>query len=300
MPCRLLRFAGLRCLPLIALAVGWLAEGSPAQAQWQAVIRPDSPIRRVGFDSEVPETGKGARREALDAIPMQRLTPTAQQRIQAISSRPTLHRHLGRETIQCDPDLFICMVRNPEILVGIWELMDISHVQTKRIDPFQLRAIDGTGTDCTVDLVYGDPKVHVYVADGFYDGKLSPQRINGKGLFILRTEYRKDEQGNVLIDGTLDCYLQIEQVAADLILRTFGPLIGRSADHNYTETARFLDQLGLAACRNPQGLEDVALRMPQVSDATRHQFVSLIRQAAERYHSRAFTTPARYGPAPAP
>jgi len=299
MPCRSFRFADLRRL-LLATVGAWLGAGSVAFAQWDAVVRPDRPLRLVGFESEGTDSGKGARREALDAIPMSRLTPTAQQRIRAISSRPTLHRHLGKETIQCDPDLFICLVRNPEILVGIWELMDITHVQTTRLDPYQLRAIDGTGTDCTVDLVYGDPKVHVYIANGFYDGRLSPQKIDGKGLFILRTNYRQDEAQNVIIDGTLDCYLQIDQVAADLILRTFGPLIGRAADFNFAETARFIDQLGLAACRNPQGLEDVALRMPQVSEPTRGQFVSLVRQAAQRYHSRDYTAPARYGPEPTP
>jgi len=246
----------------------------------------------LGFGNPPGPSNSAANREqALAAIPMNRLTPTAQKRIQAITNRPTLYRHLGQQSIECDTDLFLCVVRNPEILVGIWDLMEITTVQTQRLDAFQLRAIDGSGTDCTVDLVYGDPAIHVYVADGFYDGKLTAGVVPGKGVFILRSRYSVDGAGNSVVDGTLDCFVQVDHLAADLIIRTFGPLIGRTADNNFAETAKFIDQLGTTARRNPAALEELALRLPQVSDPTRQRFASLIRQSAERHHSRVGTVP---------
>jgi len=241
-----------------------------------------------------PQTNTSSRtsnHDAISAIPMGRLTPAAQQRILAITNRPTLYRHLGQQTIECDADLFMFVVRNPEVLVGIWDLMDITEVQTQRIDPFKLRAIDGSGTDCTVDLVYGDPAVHVYVADGFYDGKLTANVINGKGVFILRSTYKVDASGNSIVEGSLDCFVQVEHLAADLIMRTFGPLIGRTADHNFAETARFIDQLGTSAAKNPIAMEELAMRLPQVSEPSRKRFAALIHQAAERQQSRALAAP---------
>jgi hypothetical protein len=295
------RFAILPPLLAISIALAGLDGRNTTQAQppqgGQTAGGPQSPSAG-GFGNTPgagnlngPSNSTTSREEALAAVPMNRLTPTAQKRIQAITSRPTLYRHLGQQSIECDTDLFLCVVRNPEILVGIWDLMEITTVKTQRLDAFQLRAIDGSGTDCTVDLVYGDPAIHVYVADGFYDGKLTAGVVPGKGVFILRSRYSVDASGNSVVDGTLDCFVQVDHLAADLIIRTFGPLIGRTADNNFAETAKFIDQLGTTARRNPAALEELALRLPQVSDPTRQRFATLIRQSAERHHSRVGTVP---------
>lgn len=227
------------------------------------------------------------RQAAINAIPFNRLTPAAQQRITAITNRPTLYRHLGQQSLHCDPELFLFVVRHPEVLVGIWELMEITEVKTERVGDYQLRAIDGSGTDCTVDLVYGDSTTHVYVADGFYDGKLTPNAVHGKGVFLLRSQHGVDAQGNPTVEGTLDCFVQVDHLAADLIVRTFGPLIGRTAENNFAETARFIDQLGHSSRNNPAGMEELALRLPQVSEGVRVQFAGVVRQTAARHQVRA-------------
>lgn len=290
-------------LPIAAISLAILAMHDGQNARAQYPLAPQTPVARSFAPAEASSQprpqpngnlrppGRSASADAIAAIPMGRLTPAAQQRILAITNRPTLYRHLGQQTIECDADLFMFIVRNPEVLVGVWDLMDITEVSTQRIDPFKLRAVDGSGTDCTVDLVYGDPAVHVYVADGFYDGKLTTNVINGKGVFILRSTYKVDATGASIVEGSLDCFVQVEHLAADLIMRTFGSLIGRTADHNFAETARFIDQLGTSAAKNPLAMEELALRLPQVSEPSRQRFAALIRQAAERQQARALTAP---------
>lgn len=298
MPYRLSR--SVISLPIAAISLAILAmhNGQIARAQYPLAppTRPAAhadgpPQTRPQSHGNSRPTGRSSSADAIAAIPMGRLTPTAQQRILAITNRPTLYRHLGQQTIECDADLFMFIVRNPEVLVGVWDLMEITEVTTQRIDAFKLRAVDGSGTDCTVDLVYGDPAIHVYVADGFYDGKLTTNVINGHGVFILRSTYKVDPAGNSVVEGSLDCFVQVEHLAADLIMRTFGPLIGRTADHNFAETARFIDQLGTSAAKNPLAMEELALRLPQVSEPSRQRFAALVRQAADRQQARAVTAP---------
>lgn len=282
---------GLGCQLVGGTSSAW----GPAAAQGQTPASPTTSSRSLppaaGQPTGQPPARSGtssrsSNEAALAAIPMDRLTASAQARIQAITQRPTLYRHLPQQSIQCDADLFLYVVRNPEILVGIWDLMEITEVKTQRLDAFRLRALDGSGTDCTVDLVYGDSSIHVFVADGFYDGKLTANRINGQGVFVLRSVYRQDAAGNSVVDGTLDCFLQVDHLAADLIIRSFGPLIGKTADHNFAETARFIDQLGTHASQNPDGMEELAMRLPQVQPPTRQQFAALIQQAGARYQQR--------------
>jgi len=223
-----------------------------------------------------------ARKSLLASLPLERLTDKAQQRILQIADSPTFYRRLPTQAIECDREMFLFMARNPEVIVGIWDLMGITQVQTRRTGPFQIEARDGCGTTCEVDLVYGDPNLHIFVAEGFYDGKLAARPIHGKGVFIVRSTYAVSSDGRTTVTGTLDCFVQIESLGADLIVRTLSGLIGRSADNNFIETARFIAQVSQASRQNPPAMIDVATRMPQVDPAKKRQFADVVKGVALR------------------
>ena len=241
-----------------------------------------------GAEQSAPpgQSSRELRAAAVASIPASRLTPAARERISAVVDRPTLFRHLPTQEIDCDPELFLCIARQPELLVGIWEVMGITQVKTERLDEYRLLARDGSGTTCTIDLVYGDRSTHIYVADGFYDGKLVAHKLTGKGVFVLRTKFETQADGLVVVSGTLDCFVQLDNLGADLIARTFGPLIGRTADNNFAETAKFIGQIGMTARQNPEGLQDLGQRLPQVDVITREKFVDVIADADRRNQAR--------------
>jgi len=264
---------------------------SDAQAQAPLDLSRLAPAALASHE-ETPtevETGQSSRElrtAAVAAIPLTRLTPAARQRISSIVDRPSLFRHLPTRTIDCDPELFMCIARQPELLVGIWEVMGITQVKTERLDQYRLVARDGSGTTCTVDLVYGDRNTQIYVADGYYDGKLVASKLTGKGVFVLRTKSEIQGDGLDQIAGTMDCFVQLDNLGADLIVRTFGPLIGKTADSNFAETAKFIGQIGLTARQNPEGLQDLSNRLPQVDASVRQKFVDVIDDADRRNQAR--------------
>ena len=222
------------------------------------------------------------RSDAIRAVPFDRLTPAAAGTIRDIVERPTLYRRLPSRAIDCDPQMFIFLVRHPEVLVGIWERMEISEVQTRRVGPFKIAADDSAGTTCTIDLVYGDARTHVFVAEGVYTGVMAPRPITGSGVFLLRSDYVKGADGRTTVRGTLDCFIQLDNLGADLIARTLSSMIGKTADHNFVETARFIAQVSLASERNPSGMRDLALDLRQVESPTRKEFAAAIIDVARR------------------
>ncbi|TWU50527.1 hypothetical protein Poly51_38170 [Rubripirellula tenax] len=228
------------------------------------------------------DSSRAQRKAAIESLPMQRLTPAAQSRILSVVESPTIFRRLPTQDIDCDRDMFLFLSRNPEVLVGMWDLMGITNVQIRRTGPYQLEAIDGSGTTCQVDLVYGDPHLHIFVATGSYDGALVAKPIGGNGVFILSSRYSENGDGRTSVTGTIDCFLQLESLGADLVARTLSGLIGRSADNNFTETAKFISQVSMASENNPPAMIDVATRLPQVDDGTRREFVNRITEIAQR------------------
>lgn len=222
------------------------------------------------------------RRELISSLPLDRLTADARGRILAIAKSPTLYRRLPTQAITCEPEMFLFLTRQPEVMVGIWELMGITQVQTQRKGPYHLLADDGSGTECSVDLVYGDTSLHLYTAEGSYDGPLVAGAIRGRGVFVVRSSYATGSVGQTTVTGTIDCFVQIDNLGADLIARTLSGLIGRSADYNFTETARFMSQVSLASQQNTAAMIDVAKRISQVDEPTRQGFIELIGSVASK------------------
>lgn len=222
------------------------------------------------------------RREAVDSLPLDRLTASAQKRILRVVESPTLYRKLPTQSIPCDRDMFLFLARNPEVLVGMWDLMGVTDVDIRRTSRYKLEADDGSGTTCTVDLVYGDSETHVFVANGSYDGRFAARPIRGAGVFVLHSRYERDPAGGTTVTGVLDCFIKLDGFGADLVARTLGGLIGSSADNNFVETARFISQVSLASENDPSKMVEIARQLPQVQLAIKKQFAGTIVTVAKR------------------
>lgn len=234
--------------------------------------------------------------QLLASLPTDRLTKTATNQISEIARNPSLYRRLKTQTVNCDEEMFLFLVRKPEAMIGLWDLMGITNVRSHRVSPFKFAANDGSGTRCEVDLLYGDRHLHLYVANGIYDGQYTQKPVRGRGLFILRSKYHTDAKGNVAVTGTLQCYVKLDSLGADLLARSFGGLIGKSADHNFAETAGFMGQVYQASQRNPDGMLEMVDAMSQVDPTTRTEFARQVMLVHRKHLAVAqphWTLPAR-------
>jgi hypothetical protein len=80
----------------------------------------------------------------------------------------------------------------------------------------------------------------------------------------------------------LDAFLQVDNVGAGMLAKTFQPLVGAAADHNFQETARFLAALNRAAELNQTGVRQMADRLDQVEEADREEFTAITDQLAAK------------------
>ncbi len=229
-------------------------------------------------------------------VPMQSLTPEAQQKLAPILKHPTLYRRMPAQSFDCDPEMFTFLVRRPEVLVGVWEMMGITKVQTKRLGPFTMEGLDAAGTSCKMELIYGTPKMHVYYGTGRYDGPMIPQGITGRGVFVVHSDYATSAIGRNTVACNMDIFLQLDNLGVDLIARTIQPLMWSTAEQNFTESAKYVTQVSQASELNPDGMKDLAGRLPQLNEDVREQFRTLIDRVATRADQRWATVPANRKP----
>ncbi len=242
------------------------------------------------------DTSRQARDEALRALPLQRLQPLARRKITEVTQNATIYRRLPLEMIQCDPEMFVFLVRYPEVVVNMWRMMGVTKIQLNRVADYVVRADDGSGTQTDVELMYGTPGLHLIYAEGEYSGPLFRRRMRGRCVLLLRTGYQPDAQGRMKLTNQLDIFLNVDNFGADLAARTMQGMIGRTADQNFRESARFIEQVSLQSESNGDGMQRLAGKLQQVEPLVRNRFVSIVSKISEEAEQRLAATIERRGP----
>jgi hypothetical protein len=221
--------------------------------------------------------------QAIQAVPFKQMNPTTAQALRDVLDNPSFYRRMPTQTIECDPELFSFLVRKPEVMVNTWDLMGITKVTAKRTGPYSFLANDGVGTKCKCDLVYGADNIHIYYGAGDYDGSMSARLIKGRAVCILRSDNQAYPQGHSghVVRGTMDVFLKLDNLGADLLTRTFGPLVAKTADHNFAETAQFVSQLSQICAKNPPAALGLASQLDNIDEPVRQEFASIATRIAE-------------------
>ena len=239
------------------------------------------PVRRNLTSSEGTST-REARDAAVQRIPFQQLTPEAGARLRSVVSNASYFRSMPTETVDCDPEMFTFLVRHPEVIVNIWEVMGVTKVSLQRTGAYQLQGSDGAGTTSKMDLVFGNEKMHVYFANGTYQGSLWARELNGKCIVVLHNRPGPLTSGKKGIVASMDVFMKLDNLGADLIVKTLGPLMGKTADYNFAECSSFFSQISQTAERNPYGIQQLAKRLTNIEPNIRDQFVATATSVAER------------------
>lgn len=227
-------------------------------------------------------TGRAAREDAIRGIPFRSLSQEAQQRILSVVRKPTMFRRMPVTPIRCDPELHRFSVRQPEVIVSIWQLMGITQVTAQRTAPYVLQCNDGVGTVTNMELIYGDANTHVLLCEGAYDGPLFRKPLKGRCVLVLRTSSAKNGTG-YQINNMLDVFLQIDHVGLDIFAKTLHPLLGKSADINFTESMRFIEKMSRASEKNGEGMQHMIDRLDGVQPHIRSDFKQVVANVNARY-----------------
>lgn len=258
-----------RCAWLVVVSMVLLASSSGS-----AVAAPQSGSQGV--------SSREARKQAIQIIPFRVLTPDVGKNIREVVEKPSFYRRMPTRQIECEPDMFRFLVRRPEVMVNIWDFLGITKVSAERVSPYSFYANDGVGTTCRCDLVYGDNSTHIYFGNGAYDGSMAPKKVKGRCVCILRSQTVQSRDGKPIIRGTMDVFLRLDSFGADLLTRTIGPFVGKTADHNFVETATFIAQINEICERSPGSAYGLAMSLDKVDANVRREFAVLATKIARK------------------
>ena len=95
------------------------------------------------------------------------------------------------------------------------------------------------------------------------------------------------------ITNRLDVFLQIDHAGLDIFAKTLHPLLGKSADVNFTESMKFLERMSNASEKNNDGMQHMVGRLQTVQPPIQKQFKQIISNVNQRYLQRGAAMTAR-------
>ena len=243
------------------------------------------------------------RKEVVRSLPYAQLNADTKAKIGDILEKPSLYRRLPTTAISIDTEFFQFLIRYPETVVAIWELMDITHMKTDRVGPYSLKTDDGAGTTSDMELVFGSPDLHIYYGDGLYEGPVLRKKLRGECVIIIRTRPHTEINSGEIVGQRptdplktacqLDVFLKLESGAAGMIAKTISPIVGPTADHNFTESLKFVERLHETTVGNGPGVQQMAERL-DIDRQVIEKFQAVAGRAYERAAQREDNANSKY------
>jgi hypothetical protein len=260
---------------VVALGLNsWFAK--PAVA-----LSPGTPLAAHSSLTEA-NTSDAACRDAMHAIPLDRLSPQDRAKVKSVLANVSVFRRLPTKVIDCDPDMYLFLVRHPDVVVNIWELFKISRLQFRQTGDDQFRVVEPLGTTASIEFIYQSHDTHVIYGEGTYEGPLLARQVKSRGVLVLKTGYVREPNDRYYITSRMDCFLNIEPAGAELWTKTVSPLVGKTVDNNFVQTLAFLSSLSRTAEVNDRGVRRLAAQLSHVQPEIRAQLSDIAAKLSQK------------------
>jgi hypothetical protein len=267
----------------------------PAAAAPQSTVKSARSTQPASLEATTSDT---ARHDAIKAIPLDKLSDENRAKVDSVLSNISVFRRLPVRVIDCDPDLYLFLVRHPDVVVNIWEVFKISRLRLQETGDSQFDLIESAGATAKVEFVYKSHDLHVVYGEGVYQGPLLPRPVKGRGVLVLKAGYVRETNDRYYVTSRLDSFLTIEPAAAELATKTVSPLLGKTVDNNFTQTLAFVGSLSRTAEVNSRGVQRLGMQLSHVQPEVREQFVELAAAMPEKRAAVAEKTSAKMASQP--
>jgi hypothetical protein len=227
-------------------------------------------------------TSDAARRDAIRSIPFDKLSGEDAAKIKAVLSNVSIFRRMPIRVVDCDPELYVFLVRHPDVVVNIWELFKISRLKVRETGKSQFEVSESEGASANIRFVYQNHDTHVIYGEGVYEGSLLNRKVSGRGVLVLKSGYVRETNGRYYVTSRMDSFLCIEPAGAELVTKTISPMLGKTVDNNFTQTLAFIGSLSRTAEVNSRGVQRLGEQLTHVPPEVRERFVELAADMPEK------------------
>lgn len=246
----------------------------------------------LAAENQKATTSAIARKDALESISPERLEAEYRDRVSQVLNDCSLYRRLPTQMVDCDPKLFTYLAKNPEMLVEIWRKLGITRIELERQTGNSFRMTDNAGTTGSLAVVEQncDDRAQnrlVMFAEGAYEGKPFHRPIKAQCVLLLRSGSMIETNGRNYVAVQLDSFIRIDRTSIKLLAQALHPLVGKTADRNFSETLQFISSFSQAAETRPETIKRLVSDLPHVSPLSQQKLIQIAYQCRDNRSGKA-------------
>lgn len=241
---------------------------------------------RVGVNVIASGTSdQRALQSAASRIPYPKMSVRSRERVAKIVQNLSQYRRMPSLQYEVNPDMYLYLMRHPDVAVSTWRVMGISQLQMFQKDTFEFAASAIDGSEGIADVVWRDHHQCLFIAEGHYNSPLLPTSINASALVWLQFRFVKTEDGRTLVNQQVETFIHFPSAAIETIARMASRITNTILDRNVFEVSLYARMMSQATEKDPAWLAEVAARMEGV-DAARRTELAALTNSARSFDSR--------------
>lgn len=220
-------------------------------------------------------SSSAARKEAIAALPVEKLSPENRQKVEAVVKSVSFYRRLPQLTFPVDPAVYQYFLAHPDAAVSIWRAMKISKLEMWQTGRYDYEADTKDGSVGALEVLHEATDKHIVVCEGLYKSPLLSKPIEAKSLLMLQASFSRDADGVIYVTHKADLFVSFPSQTVDVVSKIISPLTISMTDRTFSEVSLFLKMMSLAMARRPDWVEQIAGKMDGVADIRRDQVLEL-------------------------
>ena len=221
------------------------------------------------------------KKTALAELPLDKLTPEKQARVQTLLNEVGYFRRLPTTVFAAEPEVYQFFIRYPDVAVSIWRVMGISEMKMWQTGPNEYEGDSADGSSGIIDVLYRSAEENLLICEGQYQSPLLKKPIKARSLVLLKSSFFKESDGTIYVTHRADMYVAFPSQTVETVAKVLSPLTGSMADRTFTEMSLFLRMMSLAMTRRPNWVDQIAGQMEGVPEVRRQQ----LRQVTVQVHN---------------
>lgn len=213
-----------------------------------------------------------------EVLPLAQVPPQHRESVSEVIREHTLHRKGKPETFPSNPRLYMTLLNDPVLTLGLWKDLGPTPAQLQQVGPNSYTGSDGAGANATWEYLVRTPRLHAMLCSLDYSGPRGNSRLNGRILLIVRSGFFREVNGEFWVQHDVEAYVKVDSRGWKAVAATARPIIEKILEDQLQEAGLFVSIMGRLVEMYPDWAVSVAAREPGLRPEARESFTKLVEE----------------------
>lgn len=232
----------------------------------------------AGLFAPIPAWAGLRRTDPAEVVPLDQIDLRLRASVAEVIRDHTFHHHGRPETFPCNPRIYLALLNEPALTLGLWKDLSPNPARLGQVGPGRYQGTDGAGTTATWEFALRSPQLHVLLCDLQYATPRGNARLEGRIVLIVRSNFLRESDGETWVQHDIEAYVKVDSRGWRAVAATVKPLIEKVLEDQIQEAGWFVSLMSRLVEMYPNWATSVAVNQPEIAPQVRESFRDLVAQ----------------------